>query len=700
MEIMDDPVILPDGHTYERTAIELALSLNPHSPLTREPMTMHNAKPNYALKSLIDNWRVHNQPPNPLQPVPIVVDPIKLDKFTSNYMADPENPNFSYLHVAIQPAQMSNRRPLSLFALIDVSGSMECNACESVVGLEDLNLSRLQLVKHALKTIVATLSEQDEICLITFSGNATLRLPSTKMTDIGKIRANDAIDGMIEEGATNIWDALRLGIQEARKIIDPEMITSLLLFTDGEPNRNPPMGIITALESVLADHQDNFTISAFGFGYNIDSPLMENIAKLGKGVYGYCPDCTMVGTVFINYMAGLLSTLDQNARLSIQTQNSTISQQLSLPNGGSRNILVRLPSIEVQQAKVTLFVSGRTFSHDSVTDVGSNNSQLVDQIYRNKLMKLISENLTKPLAETQSNVQALFDEISGIMMRTPFLQNILIDLIHDDPNHGQVERAFRPIYFAKWGIHYLRSLLRSHTLEQCGNFKDQSLQLYAHSGFIEMQTNAGKLFINLPPPQQQQQQGSYSGHGNYGNTYTYNSGPQAPVSMSRMYSASIGCIGGDCWVELTNGRKMMRDLRKGDRLIDGGIIECVVETIVPPGEISDLCVIGYAVLTPYHPIEVEEQWIFPCTLAPIIKAEIGSWFNLIVQGNKVVRVEGMKAITLGHGMTEGVLAHPYFGTNAVIDALRKYPGYTEGYIRPMKPVNVIRNVEGMIINAF
>jgi hypothetical protein len=543
--------------------------------------------------------------------------------------------------------------------------------------------------------VVATLGEQDQICLIAFSAGATLLLPSTKMTDTGKAHANGVIDAMREQGATNIWDALRLGIQEARKILDRDTITSLLLFTDGEPNTNPPMGIIPALESVLADNHDNFTISAFGFGYNIDSSLMENIARLGNGVYGYCPDCTMVGTVFINYMAGLLSTLDQNATLSIQTPNSKVSQQLSLSNGGFRNVLIRVPSSEVQQAKVTLFVSGRAFSLATVTDVGSNKSEIIEQIYRSKLMALISENLTKPLVEARSKVQALFDEINGIQSKTPFLQNILTDLIHDDPNHGQVERAFRPIYFTKWGTHYLRSLLRSHILEQCSNFKDQSLQLYANPRFTAMQTIAGKLFINLPPPQQLPHRAAYPGYGN-----SSNSVPRAPVSMSRMYSASIGCIGGDCWVELLNGKKIVRDLRKGDRLIDGGIVECVVETIVPQGEVSDLCLVGCATLTPYHPIEVEGQWIFPCSIAPIIKAQIHSWFNLIVEGNKVVRVEGLKAITLAHGMTEGVLAHPYFGTTAITDALKKYPGYTEGYIRPMKPVDVVRNGEGMITSAF
>lgn len=53
-DIMTDPVIRPDGHTYERTAIESWLnSGHNRSPMTREPMTSRNLIPNIALRNLI-----------------------------------------------------------------------------------------------------------------------------------------------------------------------------------------------------------------------------------------------------------------------------------------------------------------------------------------------------------------------------------------------------------------------------------------------------------------------------------------------------------------------------------------------------------------------------------------------------------------------------------------------------------------------
>jgi hypothetical protein len=51
-------------------------------------------------------------------------------------------------------------------------------------------------------------------------------------------------------------------------------------------------------------------------------------------------------------------------------------------------------------------------------------------------------------------------------------------------------------------------------------------------------------------------------------------------------------------------------------------------------------------------------------------------------------------------MTEGVLSHPYFGTKAVVKALKKYSGYKEGRIVFLQPLNVVRDENGLISSFF
>ena len=56
-DVMETPVVGPDGWSYDRAAIEQALRRNPVSPMTRQPMTMSALTPNYALRDAIEAWR-------------------------------------------------------------------------------------------------------------------------------------------------------------------------------------------------------------------------------------------------------------------------------------------------------------------------------------------------------------------------------------------------------------------------------------------------------------------------------------------------------------------------------------------------------------------------------------------------------------------------------------------------------------------
>jgi hypothetical protein len=81
--------------------------------------------------------------------------------------------------------------------------------------------------------------------------------------------------------------------------------------------------------------------------------------------------------------------------------------------------------------------------------------------------------------------------------------------------------------------------------------------------------------------------------------------------------------------------------------------------------------------TPYHPIVRDEKWVFPRDTGEVEEAKIDSWFNLVLCGNKIVELNGVKAITFGHNMKGDVLRHLYFGTEVVVNALKRYPRYSE-----------------------
>ncbi len=52
-EVMTDPVLCADGHSYERAAIKAWLRGHDTSPMTGEPLPNRDVVPNHTLRSMI-----------------------------------------------------------------------------------------------------------------------------------------------------------------------------------------------------------------------------------------------------------------------------------------------------------------------------------------------------------------------------------------------------------------------------------------------------------------------------------------------------------------------------------------------------------------------------------------------------------------------------------------------------------------------
>ena len=671
LNIMKDPVIMSDGQTYEKSAIEKALSISPLSPLTKQPLSMKDAKPNYALKSLIENFlKIGKIPEMPTNTAKIDKNSKpEIESFKTEVIENPQNDKEVFVNMTITPKKIESRKPILLISLIDVSGSMLSSASNELKGNEEANFTRLSLVKHSLKTVTSTLSNDDLMCLITFNSKAVMKLEATKTDEQGKKEIFTKIENMKASGSTNIWDALRLGILVSQRYNNYS--TCLMLFTDGEPNINPPMGIVPSLKEVISDIPNvDFTISTFAFGYQVDSKLMEEISKIGNGIYGYCPDCTMVGTIFVNFMSNILTTIESTIKIEVKNQNQNFNKIFEiggLYSGISRHQGFYLDKNDFKNTEINLYLGKEKKKSINGIDLTEKNDDIMDQYFRFRLIKILEEIIESNNKNNENSfqkVKLLFDEINKIEKKTEFMKNLLIDLIDDDANHGQVEKAIKEEYYKRWGLNYLLSFLRFHIVEQCGNFKDQSLKFYSNEDFEKMQKNGNKIFISLPAPENDYDKGSNISQTNF---------------TQLCYNAYGGCFTGNAFVEMKKGnKKKVKDLRKGDILLNGAEVLCVVENKI--NKVENVVCINDVCFSLYHPIEIKGKWVFPCQCFKVEKKFIDSWFNLVLKNKHEIELNGIKAITLGHNRTEGILKHPYFGTKKVIEALMKYDTYKKGYI--------------------
>lgn len=75
------------------------------------------------------------------------------------------------------------------------------------------------------------------------------------------------------------------------------------------------------------------------------------------------------------------------------------------------------------------------------------------------------------------------------------------------------------------------------------------------------------------------------------------------------------------------------------------------------------------IITKYHPIKINSQWIFPINsnLFEVKSMYLNSLYSIGVEDSKNLSIDGFEVIGLGHGITnDSVASQDYFGTNKVI----------------------------------
>ncbi|QRV95227.1 hypothetical protein RhiJN_23245 [Ceratobasidium sp. AG-Ba] len=692
----------------------------------------------------------------------------------------------------ISEKKPGRRAPVDLCLVIDVSSSMSVEA--PVPGEKDKNetagLSVLDVVKHATRTIIESMEDDDRIAIVTFSDASEVVVPLTYMTKGNRMSVWNQVDRLYVKSRTNLWDGLKAGIDlittpssepssssaEAKKALPPLLPTtskrssflsliglgkkkqpiasssminntqsksdaktvlsynsspnassrrlrSVFVLTDGQPNIVPLEGHIPALKSyldALPSDAPKFTISAFGFGYQLNSQLLDGIAGIGQGTYGFVPDSGMVGTVFIHAVSNLMSTWSTNCFLYVEVEgqdpkdNIDIDVPGSLPTtysswgarvqvgdiqyGQCRDIIFKLPAEcfdpdSPYRVNITACHSPHTLQssepvvriRDILTPAHTVDSsmQVQHEAYRLAFVQAIAR-----LFDQQPEKNAgppvdgsTFEKSLTSHMNNPMLKDYEPSIALTSDITSEVVLGLGPEHWSKWGAHYLPSLARSHQLQRCTNFKDEGLQIYGrHSElFVSTRDRIDSLFDSLPPPTPALKDRPI---------YRYGSSMPAkfvPVSsMSKFRSKGGPCFAGWCRVDIGHGRyAKLSDLRRGAvvRTPTGTAQVAAVLRTTCPGGIVDLCAIGELAVTPWHPVMHDGVWMFPadvCKPRPTICEAVYSILLEPLQSpeSHSIFIEGTWCVTLGHGCTDPVRAHEFLGDyGKVVHALSKMEGY-------------------------
>lgn len=506
--------------------------------------------------------------------------------------------------------------PCDIALVIDVSGSMGADAPVPGEG-ESTGLSVLDLVKHACKTILSTMTAEDRLAIATFSNGSKILQPLTAMTDANKETAKNRLETMNLEGCTNLWHGLKNGIRLFQDEENTGRVPAVMVLTDGVPNHMcPPQGYVPALKAM-----GNIvpSIHTFGFGYTLRSGLLKSIAEFGNGNYSFIPDAGMIGTVFVHAVANLQSTFATGATLrltypdhvtiqqqtgasvdrqdAVQVAGGNYEQVISLGNiqyGQSRDIYLQWKSSSenddefcppfinaaLQYSKMTgtqctkhASRSLHDLSFTTLTD-----AEMAYHISRSRICAFLADlfpidplgehrvdktlETKQGLAQKQTQLHDLIASLPAAHFpKEPKCNSLVQDLSGPEPL-GQIALALsRKDYFDRWGQHYLPSLHGAHARQLCNSFKDSGpLQYGADSPLFRRCRDAlSNAFDDLPAPQPSnfppagRGHGSILGHMGMGRRQRGLRFSSRAIDMSSYNSSAAPCFAGRTRVRLASG---------------------------------------------------------------------------------------------------------------------------------------------------
>lgn len=715
--LMENPVVAPDGWSYERAAIENWVRQHGVSPMTRQPITMNQLVPNISMRKAIEQYRLEH--PDFVFPViPAVEAPAAAAAPVAP--ADPslnirkfEHQNDTYLHVSMELPTRSpaNRKNVFVVAVVDISGSMGASA--NPHNAEESMFTRLDLVKHTLRTFVTSLGPQDVFSVIAYDNTASVEVTPTLMTDANKHTAMQVIDRLAPRGGTNIWGALERTIQLINTSnTDMEQYNvGCFLLTDGEANVNPPRGIIASLKDKLDASPIPYAINTFGYGYTIDSPLLSEIANMTDGTYGFIPDASMVGTVFVNALANLMATGASKTELKVDDIGCEVLGPQRLTNGslvfgGNRSYLLKMhPDADAADWDgMPLKITAKFGQTEVVREFTLEDCELLSadifhgELARVKMMDVVQTAFDLAKRSDIAGAARVLREFQELLQNSDGkdverVQAIIRDLDSPLDSEGQLMKALgHPEWYKRWGRHYVPHFLSAHGLQHCLNFKDQSIQQFGGDLFQSMQKTLESAFIDIPAPTPSR---------------AVRAGVTVPTRMTSYYNVSGGCFLGNGKVQTQNGKDVLvQDVRRGDRVLTStanntyGTVRCVVRMEVE--EPMKFVNINGLTITDWHPVRQNGQWVFPAdlpekdfervTLVPYDKFV----YDFVMEHEHAVVINGTEAITLGHGIEQDpVASHAYLGTQAIINDLKKLSGWQEGLIT-LKSSQYIRDSQNKI----
>lgn len=218
------------------------------------------------------------------------------------YVGTVQQDVFLTIDLAAKEVPGAARAPLNLALVIDRSGSMS--------GF------KLNQAKLAAKQLVSQLRAVDRLAIVHY-GSDVKSLASQLATEDGKRTMLSYIDGIWDDGGTNIGAGVSTGRDLLMASKSDFKVNRVVLISDGQPTEGmtDTSGLTELVREVRAH---GISLSSIGVGSDFNEDLMQALAEVGAGAYAYLNDASQLATIFQKDLNQAATQVASNVSLELQ----------------------------------------------------------------------------------------------------------------------------------------------------------------------------------------------------------------------------------------------------------------------------------------------------------------------------------------------------------------------------------------------
>jgi Ca-activated chloride channel family protein len=231
----------------------------------------------------------------------------------------------------------SQRSPVNLALVIDRSGSMSGY--------------KLQQAKQAARHLVGLLRNEDRLAIVHY-GSDVKSLPSMPATSSNRERMLQYIEGIWDEGGTNISAGLQAGQFQVSQARREFQVNRIILISDGQPTEGTTDE--ESLKQVVKNiRAEGVTVSSIGVGTDFNEDLMQAFAEYGAGAYGFLEDAGKLATIFQKDLQQATTQVARNVELSFELPSGVVLGEVLgyRSHQAGRTVRVAMPDFSAGQTE-------------------------------------------------------------------------------------------------------------------------------------------------------------------------------------------------------------------------------------------------------------------------------------------------------------------------------------------------------------